>query len=138
MRLPSLSLAFPAYNEEVNVAKTIETAITIGEQIADDIEIIIVNDGSLELRQGLILRRGSHASINRQVTEESGYLGFPHFRRMALAVEEDVAFNPLDIGLLGAQAIMTNSKCIADLVQQAGSFHESLLAEKFSIPIRDK
>ena len=44
--IDSLSVFFPAYNEERNLKKTVEMAIKVVKNIAVDWEIIIVNDGS--------------------------------------------------------------------------------------------
>jgi len=45
-RLPSISAFFPAYNEEANVAAMVERLTAVLSQLADDYEIIVVNDGS--------------------------------------------------------------------------------------------
>ncbi len=42
----SLTVFFPCYNEEANVERTTQAALTACRRIADDFEIIIVNDGS--------------------------------------------------------------------------------------------
>lgn len=42
----SISLFFPAYNEEANIAKSINQALTILPQFAEQYEIIVVDDGS--------------------------------------------------------------------------------------------
>ena len=42
----SISVFFPCYNEEDNVERTVEQAITVLKQINADYEVIIVNDGS--------------------------------------------------------------------------------------------
>jgi glycosyltransferase involved in cell wall biosynthesis len=42
----SISVFFPCYNEQDNVARTVQQALTILENIRADYEIIIVNDGS--------------------------------------------------------------------------------------------
>lgn len=41
-----ISLVFPAYNEEANIAKSVEQAIQILSQITEEYEVIVVNDGS--------------------------------------------------------------------------------------------
>lgn len=46
MKNISLSVFFPAYNEEINIAKTVEQAQTVLKKIVKTYEIIIVNDGS--------------------------------------------------------------------------------------------
>lgn len=45
-KVKNLSLFFPAYNEESNIVKAVETAKKALEQIAEEFEIIIVDDGS--------------------------------------------------------------------------------------------
>jgi len=42
----SLTIFFPCYNEEENVQRTTLAALEVGRRISDDLEIIIVNDGS--------------------------------------------------------------------------------------------
>jgi glycosyltransferase involved in cell wall biosynthesis len=43
---PALSLVFPAFNEAENLPELLESAISIGEALALDFEIVIVDDGS--------------------------------------------------------------------------------------------
>lgn len=42
----SLSLIFPAYNEELNIEQVAKSALMIAPKVAEKYEIIIVNDGS--------------------------------------------------------------------------------------------
>ena len=42
----SLTIFFPCYNEEANVEKVTRKAVEVGRQVADDLEVLIVNDGS--------------------------------------------------------------------------------------------
>ncbi len=42
----SLTIFFPCYNEEANVERVTRAAVDAGRKIADDLEVIIVNDGS--------------------------------------------------------------------------------------------
>jgi len=44
----SISVFFPCYNEQENVAKTIEKAIAVLEALNADFEVIIVDDGSTD------------------------------------------------------------------------------------------
>lgn len=55
MKLSSLSLVFPAYNEAANVTATINQALKVGEDVAADIEVIIVNDGSRDQTKALVV-----------------------------------------------------------------------------------
>ena len=52
----SLTIFFPCYNEEANVERVTLKALEVGRRIADDLEVIIVNDGSKD-RTGEIADR---------------------------------------------------------------------------------
>ncbi|MFP4056850.1 MAG: glycosyltransferase family 2 protein [Candidatus Brocadiia bacterium] len=45
-RLPSLSIFFPCHNEEENVERVVRRALEVGPTVADDVEVIVVDDGS--------------------------------------------------------------------------------------------
>lgn len=47
-KLPSLSVFFPAYNEEKNIGKTVEKALKILPNLVINYEVIVVNDGSTD------------------------------------------------------------------------------------------
>ena len=53
-KLESLSIVFPAYNEEENIEKVIKDALSVFPNYAKEIEIIAVNDGSQD-RTGEII-----------------------------------------------------------------------------------
>lgn len=42
----SISLVFPMFDEEANVGPLLESALAIGPRLADDFELIVVDDGS--------------------------------------------------------------------------------------------
>ena len=46
VRLSSLSFFFPAYNEKENIRATVERALEVLPRLAEDVEIIVVDDGS--------------------------------------------------------------------------------------------
>jgi glycosyltransferase involved in cell wall biosynthesis len=63
-RLRSVSVFFPCYNEEANVERTTLAALRAFRRVADDFEVIIVNDGSRD-RTGEIADRlaAEHAEV---------------------------------------------------------------------------
>jgi glycosyltransferase involved in cell wall biosynthesis len=42
----SLTIFYPCYNEEANIERVTRAAVEVGRQITDDLEVLIVNDGS--------------------------------------------------------------------------------------------
>lgn len=46
MRKPEISVTFPCYNEEANVAAMIEDSIAALQQVSDRYEVVVSNDGS--------------------------------------------------------------------------------------------
>ena len=68
--------------------------------------------------EGLVLGGGSNFLLDSQVGEEGFDLGAAHFPRMAFVVEEDVAFDPVNIGLLGADGVVFAPDGLTDLVKE--------------------
>ena len=66
--------------------------------------------------QGLILRRGGHLSLDGEMGEKALHLELAHGGGMTLAMKQDVAFDPIDVGLLGADAIMLEPHPLAALL----------------------
>ncbi|NLG43044.1 MAG: glycosyltransferase family 2 protein [Phycisphaerae bacterium] len=56
MKPLSLTITFPCYNEEANVERVTRAALAVAQKVADDYEIVIVNDGSRD-RTGEIADR---------------------------------------------------------------------------------
>jgi len=53
-RRESISLVFPAYNEEGNIGKAVREAIEILPTLTDDWEVIVVNDGSRDKTEEIL------------------------------------------------------------------------------------
>lgn len=70
--------------------------------------------------EGLILGGGGDASLDGEVGEEGLDFWGAHLAGVAFVVEEDEAFDPGDIGLLGTDGIVLTADRIADLVQEFG------------------
>lgn len=75
-----------------------------GDAAGIDLKELLVpeEDGT----KGLVLGRGADLAFNGQVRQEMVDLGCPHLQRVPLAVEEDEAAHPGDVGLLGARAVV--------------------------------
>ncbi len=68
--------------------------------------------------QRLILGGSSHVEIAREVSEKFRDFLLCHFRRMPFVVVNNEPLNPIDVSLLGANAIMLASNDVADQVEQ--------------------
>ena len=66
MKLPSLSVFFPAYNEEKNIEQTVSGALPVVSALTDDFEIIIVNDGSTDSTEDVakkLVKKDAHVRV---------------------------------------------------------------------------
>lgn len=69
-KLSSLSIFFPAYNEEANIAETIRQADEMAQSVTDTYEIIIVNDGSKDKTQQVVQNTITQFPKARLITHE--------------------------------------------------------------------
>jgi len=46
--MTSLSISFPAYNEQENIGAAIEDAVRVASELTEDFEVIVVDDGSAD------------------------------------------------------------------------------------------
>jgi glycosyltransferase involved in cell wall biosynthesis len=46
--LPSLTIFFPCYNDERTIEQLVEDAISVGYGLTDDLEVIVIDDGSID------------------------------------------------------------------------------------------
>jgi hypothetical protein len=58
-------------------------------------------------------------TLHREMIEERRHLRFAHRFRVALAVEDDVALDPVHIRFLRAPAVVTNPDRLVHPLQQA-------------------
>jgi glycosyltransferase involved in cell wall biosynthesis len=75
MKKYSITIFFPCYNEEQNVARITLEAIEVARRISNDYEIIIVNDGSRD-RTGEIAERLSEKYREVRVIHHDGNKGY--------------------------------------------------------------
>ena len=66
-----------------------------------------------------ILRRCCDLALNSEVRQECLDLRGPKRLRMPLAVEEDEAFNPVHVRLLGPDAVVPEPDLVAHAIEQA-------------------
>lgn len=76
MARPSLSLFFPAWNEEEYVERAVSRAKTVLDRLSDDWEIIVVNDASTdrtrEIAEGLSRRDARIRCVSHEVNQKLG------------------------------------------------------------------
>lgn len=75
-KLPSLSLFFPAYNEEANITDAITNALEVGQKVSDVLEVVVVNDGSRdktrELAEKFVEKDSRVRVVNHAVNQGYG------------------------------------------------------------------
>jgi hypothetical protein len=70
--------------------------------------------------QSLVLGGGRDLAVNGERRQERGDFGGAHLSRVALAVEEDVPLDPVDVRLLGAAAVVAGADGFAHAVEEPG------------------
>jgi glycosyltransferase involved in cell wall biosynthesis len=75
----SISVFFPCYNEQENIAKTVENALAVLERLNTDFEVIIIDDGTVKvghhpanLGYGAALQSGFRAATKELVFYTDG------------------------------------------------------------------
>ncbi len=93
----SLSIVLPAYNEEQNVARTVEHVSAVAQDLGLDYEIILVNDGSAD-RTGEIGRQLEQRIPNFRLVEHYPNRGYGGALKagFAAASKDLIAFFPAD------------------------------------------
>lgn len=71
-----------------------------------------------ESAEGLILGGGGDAAVDGEVAEEGGDFFFAHRLGVPLPVEEDVSANPIEVNLLGADAVAFDAEVPADAIEE--------------------
>lgn len=96
--MPALSLVFPAFNEAENLPALLSSAIKIGDALAIDFEIVIVDDGSQD-RSAKLLARASAADARIRAVHHAANRGYGAALRSGLreARGELVFFSDADL-----------------------------------------
>ncbi|PIY79521.1 MAG: glycosyltransferase family 2 protein [Candidatus Pacebacteria bacterium CG_4_10_14_0_8_um_filter_43_12] len=75
-KLPSLSIFFPAYNEAGNIEESVLQALTMAQRVADQYEVIVVNDGSQDATLSVARRLArQHKNVKVVSQKNTGYGG---------------------------------------------------------------
>ena len=88
------------------------------DEVEFPIEDLLVEEK--EGAEGLVLGRGGDMFLDREVSEKLRDLLLAHLLRMAFAVEEDVAPDPIEVDLFGADRVVLEAKVPAHAVEQFG------------------
>ena len=72
--------------------------------------------------EGLVLRGGGEFTFDGKVGDECLNFFNAHVFGMAFFVEEDVAANPVHVGLFGALGVVLDADGVADLFEEFSSF----------------
>jgi hypothetical protein len=87
--------------------------------VVDEIELtfedlLIKKEQSAE---GLVLGGCSHLQIDGKMGKESGDFFFAHVGRVSLLMKEGEASNPIEVSLLGAEAVALDAQMPADAIE---------------------
>src|SRR5258705_2659353 len=92
--LDSISMFFPALNDEATIGKLVVDAVALLESLTSDYEVIVINDGSTD-STGAILDKLAGASQNIKVVHHPTNLGYGGAlqQRFSSATKELNVFN---------------------------------------------
>jgi glycosyltransferase involved in cell wall biosynthesis len=95
--MSSLSISFPAYNEQDNIGAAIEDAMRVAKILTDDYEVIVCDDGSRDRTAEVVGEYASHYPQVRLIQHEvnQGY-GAAVFDGLVAGVKEWAFFTDSD------------------------------------------
>ena len=97
-KLSSLSVFFPCYNEEENIGRLLDLSIKIFPKYTDDLEIIVINDGSTDKTSEIAHKYAKRYSFIRVVDQEnSGGYGGAIKRGFSEVTKDWVFFTDADL-----------------------------------------
>lgn len=73
-----------------------------------------------------VLRGGRDVALDRQVGQERFDVRRPKRLGLALAVKEDGASNPIHMGLLGPDAVVSEPNLVADAIEELGRLGDAV------------
>jgi hypothetical protein len=114
MHLIKHGMSFPWCEHDRNFCRTFDP-LHVVDEIEFAIEHLLVE--KKQRGESLVLSRGGNVFLGGQMSQECGDFRFAHFFWMAFAVKENKAPAPIDVGLLGADAVMLQAQLPADAVE---------------------
>ncbi|WP_224243608.1 glycosyltransferase family 2 protein [Hyalangium gracile] len=95
---PSISLFFPAWNEEDYVERAVTRALDVLPRLTDDFEIIIVNDASTDRTKELCEEMASRIPQLRVITHETNLkLGGAMRTGLSASTKDIVVYSDIDL-----------------------------------------
>lgn len=139
IKLSSLSFVLPCYNEEENIEQMVIDSVEVCSKLADQYEIIVVNDGSkdksLQILEELVKRYNVLKVINQSNTGYGGAIkrGFTESKMdWIFFTDSDRQFNLND--LYSFIPFTSNFKFIFGYREKrADSFHRILIAKMLKV-----
>ena len=90
-------------------------ALDVVDEIEFSLQYLLIK--KQQCAERLILRGGSDMFIYREMRQKLRYLSLAHFVRVAFAVKENVAPDPIDVRLLSADRVMFYTQMPAHAIQ---------------------
>ena len=153
MKLSSLTIFFPSLNDAIVLPSLIMKAHETGKSVTDDLEIIVINDGSTDTTSQTILKLQKTYPELRLVEHENtlGYgaalrSGFTHATKdYVFYTDGDGQYEPAELALLvskmnGGVTIVNGYKIKRHdgwLRRVSGEFYNASLHRLFRLPISD-
>jgi glycosyltransferase involved in cell wall biosynthesis len=143
VRVPELTIFFPAFNEEEIIEKTVRDASSFAASVADDYEVIVVDDGSSDGTAAAVERLAAvdpHVRLARH-DRNRGYgaalrTGFAQARKNLVFFTDadgqfDVSQLPRLIALLGDAPVVVGYR-----IKRSDPPHRLFIAKTYNLIVR--
>ncbi len=122
MRLPSISIIVPAYNEEATIKTMLTRLQALNLQSVSDVEVIVINDGSSDkTREAILTFQRDHPDfklkyLENNINQGKGaalHAGFKiAVHQYTLVQDADLEYDPQEIDLLMIPVIKDNADIV--------------------------
>jgi glycosyltransferase involved in cell wall biosynthesis len=142
-RIAHLGCFFPAFDEEENIGPLLDEAMATLPALAEQVEVVVVDDGSRDRTSEVVAERARHHPEIRLVRHESN-LGYGHALRSGLEatggevvalVDGDRQFRMSDLRLL-AEALDGADVVAGYRIRRADRRHRLLIAGVYDAVLR--